>query len=272
MRVAVYAVDAGMGFGNKRARSIAKAVYEGLRRCGVQAAIYNKFDGTVRADVAIAYGWVHEPVFKAYRAAGAHYAYWDLGYWNRSPTGHHRLSVNSWDTADHMMRGCSANRFARLGIEVQEPLFDKDVVLVTGMSAKAAGTHGFAPGEWEARTYLTLEEMRLPYKIVAREKPNKNNPPRRSIGEELKSARIVVTHHSNTAIDALVAGVPCFAIKGAGRLASPEVLDRRAIERPYRLAEVDRFQLLFDVAYAQWNLDEMRTGEAWQHIRSIVTK
>jgi hypothetical protein len=275
MKAAVYAVNAGGGFGNKRAGYIAKAMAEGLRRCGVETVMLNHFDGQVHADIAIAYGWVHQPVFEAYLRAGAHFAYWDLGYWGRRPKGspidgYHRLAVDDWDTARTMLRGCSHDRFARLELEVAEPRAPGETVLIAGMSEKAGGTHGYALNQWENRTRAEIEALGTGHPVVMRPKPNSKNPPTSTIESDLAGARILVTHHSNAAVDALVAGVPCYAVKGVGTLASPAQLDAMAIEAPHFPDPEERFQLLADIAYAQWAPPEMRTGDAWQHIRDIV--
>ena len=274
MKIAVYAVPAGSGFGNKRARYIAQRMARGCRRHGLQVLERERFDGTVEADVAVAYGWVHEPAFTTYKDAGAQFVYWDLGYWDRRPKdnsmdGHHRVGVNDWDTAEAMLRDCPGDRFKRLGIEPQEMQKLGNTIIIAGMSEKAAGTHGFAFGQWERETKERLEGLQ--YKIVVRPKPNKSAPPQVPIQEALKGVRMLVTHHSNAAIDALIAGVPCYAKKGVGRLASPRELTAEAIDTPYFPSRSERLQLFADIAYAQWRPSEMESGVAWDYIRRVLS-
>jgi len=252
----------------------------GLKRHGIAAEIITdqRTGRAVLGDVAIAYGWVHEPVFTAYRHAGAHYAYFDMGYFNRKPSkdkggsrdGHHRLAVNSWDTADTMRTLCPSDRWDALGIEVA-PNREQHAgaVLVCGMSEKAAGTHGFRPGQWEAETVATLRAAFPTTEIVDRPKPA-NLDAGEPIAEVLKRTAIVVSHHSNVAVDALVAGVPTYARKGVGKLVScSNPVDAVRMMGPI-VAEPMRRQILADVAYAQWSPPEMRTGAAWSHIRSLI--
>lgn len=272
MKVVLYAG------GHGRAAHIAQAMEIGCRRHGLAVERRLKWDNRVEGDVAIAYGWVHEPVFTAYRRAGAHYAYFDMGYFNRRPSGdkggsregHHRLAVNSWDTADTMARGMPADRWKALGISVTKPTASIDgAVLVAGMSDKAAGTHGFRPLQWENRTLELLRDAFPTQEVIYRPKP-KNLNEGEPIASVLARTSIIVTHHSNVAVDGLVAGVPCHATKGVGKLASyAEMTQAVAIRGPV-LTYDERCALLADVAYAQWAPDEMRDGSAWAHIRGII--
>lgn len=279
MKVVLYSL-ANQG----RAGNVAQAMFAGLRRHGVDAEIVTRWNGTVRGDVAIAYGWKHEPVFSAYAAAGAQYAYFDLGYFNRHPSkdkggsreGHHRLAVNGWDTADTMARGCPDDRWRDLGIEI-EP--DRDslsdgAILVVGMSEKAAGTHGFTGLAWEMQALEAARAAAGTREVIYRPKP-KDIDAVEPIESVLKRTAFILTHHSNVAVDGLVAAVPCHATKGVGKLVSRSegwfikgaVGCSFACRRP---ALAERRALLADVAYAQWTPGEMRSGAAWDHIRGLL--
>lgn len=277
MKVAVYAVQYAGAAGNKRAIHVAKAFARGLARHGVQHEILNKFPAGPAADLAVAYGWVHEPVFTAYRQAGAHFAYFDLGYWGRRPEGraiegYHRLAIDDWDTLKTMRRDCPGDRWSRLGVEIQAPLIGKREIIVAGMSGKAAGTHGFKEDQWETLARSTILNLAPEAEVTMRPKPNKRNRVGSTIEEALSQCKLLVTHHSNTALDALVAGVPTYCVKGVGRLASPLELTPEYIRAPILPDESVRRQIMQDAAYAQWSPEEMRTGEAWSHIREILVK
>lgn len=277
MKISLYSL-ANQG----RAGNVAHAMREGLHRHGIEAEVYTRWKGTPSGDVAIAYGWKHEDVFRVYKAAGAQFAYFDMGYFNRRPSrdkggsreGHHRLAVNGWDTAATMVRGCPSDRWDALEIEVRpdRPNDGAGAVLVAGMSAKAAGTHGFKPEQWETETLARVRAAGGGFEIIDRPKPA-NLDTAEPIEAVLNRCALVITHHSNVAVDGLVLGVPCYARKGVGMLVSlsdyisptgglmwkpsPPIAERRA--------------LLADVAYAQWTPDEMRSGEAWAHLRGMLT-
>lgn len=278
MKVAVYAVGAGGGFANKRSKYLAAATLQGIARHGVQATGCTAFDGVV-ADVAIAYGWVHEPIFAKYKEAGARFAYWDLGYWNRRPKhapqdGHHRLAIDDWDTKLKMVRGCPSDRFEQIGIKVQEAQKPGDNILVAGMSDKAAGTHGYAYNAWEEKMVLTLSRMLPGQSVVLRPKPNKKHRAETTIEQDLQNAKLLVTHHSNAAVDALIAGVPVYCIKGVASVLSRQELWAEDLPDPSALLPPieARRELMNDIAYMQWSVPEMRDGTAWEHIRRILCK
>lgn len=279
MKVVVYSLH-----NQGRAGNIAQAMLIGLRRHGVDAVVETRWRGDVRGDVAIAYGWKHEPVFSAYAAAGAQFAYFDLGYFNRHPSkdkggsreGHHRLAVNGWDTADTMARGCPDDRWRDLGIEIapdREP-GGPGAILVVGMSEKAAGTHGFVGLAWERQALEAARAAANGREVIYRPKPRDIDAVE-PIESVLKRTAFILTHHSNVAVDGLVAAVPCHATKGVGKLVSrPEgwfIQGAIGCSLAYRRPKIaERRALLADVAYAQWTPGEMRSGAAWEHIRKLL--
>lgn len=261
MQVAIYCIG-----GTQRTRHVANALAAGIPG----AIVLDKFNGVV-GSVAIAYGWNHEPVFTAYRAAGKNFVYFDMGYWDRRPEGNkkdgfHRLAVNDWDTAATMLRGMPADRFERSGIELQ-PWGSKGAgIVVAGMSTKAAGTHGFRPGAWERETAERLRFItRRPIEIRA--KPVGDQSRIEPIADVLARSHMLITHHSNAALDAMIAGIPFYAHKGVGKILAPGIF---SIETYPEIEMGDRVSLMCDIAYSQWRPSEMRSGEAWEHIKCIL--
>lgn len=282
MKVVLYSL-ANQG----RAGHIAASMQQGLRRHGVVSEVVTRWRGNVTGDVAIAYGWKHEPVFSAYAAAGAQFAYFDMGYFNRRPSndkggsreGHHRLAVNGWDTADTMARECPDDRWCDLEIDVHpDRTWEGDsrpgAILISGMSDKAAGSHGFKPLQWETQTLEQVRRAAGTREIIYRPKP-KNLDEAEPIYSVLERTAFIITHHSNVAVDGLVAAVPCHARKGVGKLVSrPEgwlIEGASGCSTAWRVPkEAERRALLADVAYAQWTPGEMRSGAAWEHICKLL--
>lgn len=270
MRIALYCCP-GSG---RRARYLADALSQGFKEHKIKTQIHNRFRD-VDGDIAIAYGWVHKPVFEAYRAAGKPFVYFDLGYWNRRPRGnpldgHYRMAINAWDTATTMRRGCPADRFAALDIKVEKPRFDGLEILIAAMSVKSAKIHGFGFLQWETDIQARIKAMNLPFIVKVRAKPNKKSRASETLEEAFGKSRIVLTRHSNVAVDALVSGIPFYAERGVASLLSPKALTAEFIENPEFCSQADRNQLLYDIAYAQWTPPEMRSGAAWEQIRSLI--
>ena len=252
---------------HKRARIVAAAMDEGLRRHGIKTIVRDKFRG-VEGDIAVAYGWVHEPIFKEY----GRYLYFDLGYWDRKPKGQpkegmHRLSINSWCPADGMARGMPHDRLDKSGVQMAAASRGRDI-LVAAMSEKAARTHGYAFKQWEDEAIARMNAY-TKRSIVYRAKPSKSVPGVPII-EALRASSCVVAHHSNVAVEAMIEGVAVYAEKGIGRLVSMKDLREVDYARPPDLET--RLAFLADVAYCQWTPEEMRKGEVWNHVSSMVYK
>lgn len=263
MKVAVYTYAS-----SGRARLISESMHNGALRHGFQSQQYGRFKGVV-ADIAVAYGWVSEEVFKAYE----NYVYIDLGYWQREKrTGFHRLAVNSWDTATYMLRGCPSDRFDALDIKVEKAVdvSNRDTILIAGMSDKGANTHGYKPNVWEYSARDLVQRLCPEFSVIIRPKPTRRTPVKAALADDLARARVVLTHHSNVALDAAVAGIPAHAVKGIGALLSTGTLTAARLREMSCAPIAERRAILRDAAYAQWDIAEMQQGRAWEYVREVL--
>lgn len=246
----------------KRYRLIAEAMAAGITRCGDVARLVSVHAPHAAADVGVMYGWKRHAQLEKF----PRFVYADLGYWHRDT--HYRLAVNGWGPERYVRADLPASRLAALGLKVKPWRHGGTEIIVAGSTAKAAAEHGFAYMEWERRVVARLKDCGRP--VVYRPKPNDRHAmpipgagyDTRPISEALDNAFAWVTHHSNSAVDALLAGVPVHCEIGAaaalsvplGQIAAPVLPEGRA-------------QFLADVAWLQWSLDEMRSGEAWTHLK-----
>jgi hypothetical protein len=264
----------------QRSCHVARAMRDGLLCHGVVAPVEEAFKA-VSADVVIAYGWSNKAVFEAYRSAGKQFVYIDLGFWRRKDPGKrldgfHKVVVNGWCPTATMRRGCPSDRYVALDLPPPQRPHGEKKVVVAGMSAKSAADHNLLPEVWETETIARIARQ-TERKVVYRPKPSwvEAKPLERaefshgeSIEAVLASAHALVTHHSNAAVDAIAAGVPVYCKTGVGSLLSTVSLDD--IENPCMPTAAERQQLLYDVAYLQWNVDEMRNGSCWDNIRGLL--
>lgn len=269
---------------NNRSRTIAEAMASGLKRCGVD---YERAIGrTYRAptsDVAVFYGLNgHQHVLRDYRRRGRAAIYIDLGYWGRHEggrrAGFHKIALNArHPTAYFQRRHHDPARFDHFGIPVRSwrgPRSD-GFILLAGMSAKAAKAEGFAPEEWEQKAVKEIRKH-TDRRIVYRPKPNWPGA-RRIPGTDLVRGKdgdveawlsrchAVVTHHSNVAVEAILHGVPAFAWDGVATAPGKASSDLSRIEDPPEATDVYRWAS--DIAWTQWNVEEMRSGDAWNYLR-----
>ena len=88
--------------------------------------------------------------------------------------------------------------------------------------------------------------------------------------QDLKQAHCVVTYNSLSAVEAVCEGVPVFALHNGSmvwpiahkNLANIEKLDYN----------IDTQQWCNDILYTQWHFNELKSGEAWAHLKPLVFK
>lgn len=98
--------------------------------------------------------------------------------------------------------------------------------------------------------------------IVVR--PKRLNPSERvPLAEHLEDAWCVVTHSSTIAVAAVLSGVPVFCEPTCP--AAPVGRTDLDIENPTR---PEREGWIAALAWRQWSRNEMRSGEAWTHVRN----
>ena len=224
------------------------------------------------------YGWRHRADFDAWRAAGKHFLYVDLGYWGRRAfrgdySGIHKVVLDARHATGYFRRGRPADRLA--GAPVIKPWRESTSpgghVVLAGLSAKGAHSCGLAPYEWERRTIAALRRVTA-RPILYRPKPSWAearpipggerdgvgfSPASEPLEAALEGAHALVTCHSNAALDALCAGIPVCAEEG---LASVMATPLEEIETPQRPAEGAREQLLADISYTHFARAEIVSG------------
>lgn len=226
----------------------------GIRRCG-DAAECVAITESPRHDVGVIYGWFHREVLRAY----PQFMYADLGYWRRDT--HYRVAVGDWSPHRYIDQGMSSARLESFGVRVASWRSGEEI-LIAGASAKSAAQHGYRYMEWERRIVRQLEG-RLMYRPKPKD-PNRQPIPgtmldTRPADVALDKAGFLVTHHSNMAIDALVAGIPVHCVTGAAAAFSVPI---DAVAQ-----RSGREQFLADVAWQQWSLAEMESGDCWSYLK-----
>jgi hypothetical protein len=244
-----------------RYKKVAEAMHAGILACGDRSVIRSIYDDKLHTHVGVCYGWKHNAAIRRY----PNFVYADLGYWGREQ--YYRFAVNGW--SPQVRTDLSADRFNRLGLEIRPWRTEGRQIIVAGSTEKACRDHGLGYMQWETAMCHRLAGLGIP--VVYRPKPNDRQArpipgfgfDQRPIGDALQAAHLWVTHHSNSALDALVAGVPVHCETGAAsQFSAPLSADPPLLE--------GREQFLTGVAWLQWTLDEMRSGECWAHLRTYI--
>ncbi len=221
-------------------------------------------------------GEPRDEIMATYRRIGKHGILVDLGYWERRRGGRyhgfHKVVVDEIHPVE-MLEKIGERPSARLDdlVVCTHPIHSGDEIIVAGMSAKSAATHGLASESWELAAIKKLQKV-TNRTIVYRPKPSwtgarplpgaefqdGNAIP---IEEALKRAHAVVTHHSNVGVDAVVAGVRLYTETGAAKAMSQPNIE--GVENGLVPSYDRRMSWMRALAYCQWTVKEMKSGKPW---------
>lgn len=97
-----------------------------------------------------------------------------------------------------------------------------------------------------------------------------SDPRERDLNDDLKEAGIAVSYSSGSAVDAILAGVPCITMD-RGNMAYPVSSHFiHEIEAPDLPSPEKIEQWLIELSYSQWTEEEMLSGQVWEHLLKII--
>lgn len=177
-------------------------------------------------------------------------------------------------TADFRNAGSPPDRWEALGVECQPWRHKEGPVIVCGQVPWDVTVQDSDHKAWCRATVGAVRQMGLdpifrphPYARKRGVDYGVDCPiSDRLMAEDLERASAVVTWSSNAGVEAVIAGVPVIAfdkMSMAGPVAGRCLTALRGRVMP------DRRQWAADIAYAQWNRDELRSGLAWRHIARV---
>jgi len=196
------------------------------------------------------------PLLQEAISDGREWFYGDHAYFGRFE--YYRVTRNNYQhdgTGKHKQ-----DRFKMFGRPVQPWRKEGRDILICPNSQVYYGLFGMNVDVWLKDVTDTLKQH-TDRPLVVRWK--KDDIP---ITKALKDAWAVVAFTSASAIDGLLAGVPCFV---TGEFAAPYRMgtpDLRRIESP--VYPQDREQFMWNLAYQQWTLAEISNGVAWRALRA----
>jgi hypothetical protein len=183
-----------------------------------------------------------------------YFFYVDHAYFSRGHGVSYRVTRNGYEAGP--VRECPADRIQAHDVVLKPWQRGGRNILVCPPTDYFVAAHGCA--DWLERTLAALQRH-TDRPIVVRRKPQPGET-LEPLAEALSKAHALVTHSSNVAIEAVVAGVAVFVSPSSA--ASPMGLtDLSLIETP---VYPERDKWLAHLAYCQFSLEEMRSGAAWR--------
>lgn len=246
-----------------RGEKMLRAMVEAAAGAGVRVAFTDRW--RAKAPWLMTYGLGH-PERRAHNLEhirrGGRLIGWDLGYWHRDvPVSFSmRLTIDA-DHPHRMLVPMPARRFDAAGITLREDFDPTGPIILCGLGPKQRRMLGLGVQQWERRTLARLHrEMpgrRVLYRPKYAEHPLERCPTSHGpIEDALRGASLLVCAHSNTAVDACIAGVPVECEDGAAfALYENNPMPTRA----------QRLSFLRRLAWWQWTVPE--AAQAWAFIK-----
>jgi hypothetical protein len=197
----------------------------------------------------------------------------------------HRFGLNHfmYKLADFKNNNSKSDRFDKLGLKIKKwrKPTDDGHILIACQNLNDASLFGINFSLWLTNTVKHLL-MRTKRKIIIRDHPENKTSLKNllhnfflahtdqveyqasgTIIDSLKNAHCMVSYTSGSSIDSILEGVPVIPGSEYNFVYDISSHSLDDIENP-KLG--DRKQLLYNLAYAQWSVEEIQNGTAWEHL------
>ncbi len=201
------------------------------------------------------------PAMRAQLAAGKHYITADLAYWSRYEK--FRISIDApHPQAWVMKKDWPADRLISDDITILNRWNPDGPVIVAGLGDKARVQYGAGIVDtWEAA--MMAEAKVRGYTVQYRAKKGAPRP----IEQVLDGAAVVVTWHSNVAVDAIRMGIPVICQDGAAAAVCQSVWPDG---HPQPLPVSVRARFLANLAWWQWGTTPAEARGCWAFLREML--
>ena len=253
---------------NATGRKILKFIVDHAPEAGVEARFTERYTGSTPWLVMWGVGAPgRSEIRDRHVAAGGVAALWDIGFFKREKlNGHCKVSLNQ-DYATKWIDRTEPEpeRWDALEIALRDDYDPGGHIVLAGVGPKQ---HAYQSGKIDTWERDRLNELRRRFpgrRIVYRPKPRRPYIPlpcetdnKSDIEDVLRGASLAVCHHSNVAIDAVLAGVPFESDDGVSTW-----LRGKEYTHATRLDFVRRL--------ARWQYKAVEMTQAWLFLRSITS-
>lgn len=218
-------------------------------------------------------GPAREPVIARHLAAGGRVIIWDLAYWDRDRKV--RVSIDGPHPTAHLMAPLrSLDRFqSDRTAQAEHAWRAKGPVMIAGIGDKARAYYGATRvDQWEAAMAAEIRARWPQRPVIYRRKTVHSPIPAWAvsvscgspIAAALRNVSLVVTWHSNVAVDAIRMGIPVVCQDGAAAAVCPAALP----DEPTPLPADVRDRFLGQLAWWQWAPGE--AADCWRFLREVL--
>lgn len=279
---------------------------KGLKRHGDRVAFYGGLKSLESAAAVAIIGISNEArdVVKQCRKAGKSFFVIDKGYMRRKSRGdiehnaYWRVGVNALHTEFSTGQTLPPDRWERLDVcpgKIREP-GEGNYVLVICSSIRLCSFLGLIPSVGQAGAVAfeqyfnhvirqVLAATPLPVRLrnkvssvsisggmFAKQRNDRVSvcPPVNTMEEDLCGAAVAVEHSTNAGVYAILAGVPIVEL-GEGVVKPLAETDLSKVATPKHYTEEERARFLAWLAWQQWTMAEMASGEMWDYVKGRLS-
>lgn len=170
----------------------------------------------------------------------------------------YRVTRNAFQhTGEGIVPGWAHDRFRRLNLQIKPWRRRGNFVLICPPDQKFAAFHGMDAKKWlDDATAGIRKHTKLPIRIRERGAQTAS-----SLLSALNNCHCLVTHESNAAVEAIMAGTPAIV---TGKCAAYAVAGHSFEEITNPPTPADRERWAAVLAANQWTLNEIQSGVAWR--------
>ena len=241
---------------------------EGLKRHGQKHQLCGS-DAFPKCDLAIFWGHRMMELINRQRTLGSDYLVAERGYvgdrfaW--TSLGYNGLNGR----ADFLNNGKDGDRWNKYFSGLMHPWkFNGDYILIMGQVSGDASLSELGDfNKWVAKMLSKIKEHHVgmvayrPHPLARQKAPHGLRCISGTLDEDLADASLAVTYNSNSGVDAILAGVPTI-VMDEGSMAWPV-----ASHDPALVVYPDRTTWANELAWCQWADDEIKNGDAWEHLK-----
>jgi len=204
-----------------------------------------------------------------YERAGAKVIVVENGFIGKDAQGHqlYAMALSGHNGSGKWFVG-DDDRWAKLGIEIKpwrEPFGEQGYVLTCGQRGIGSPTMASPPG-WHRTVFEEQRRLPLTGPMLIRHHPG-SMPSKTTLEQDMAGARGLLIWSSSSGVKALVAGLPvCYA---APHWVCQGAATKYSSSRPCVFYRGDREKALRRMAWAQFSLDEITNGTAFEYLLNM---
>lgn len=115
------------------------------------------------------------------------------------------------------------------------------------------------PGDKRAKQYLQINKPG----VVISHKPD--------IRQDFINAHAVITYNSSPGVAAAIEGLPVFVLDPNPKISQAFDIANTDITKIENPQHFDRDTWIKKISMSHWNFEELKTGQAWKHMRDYIT-